>query len=684
MPLKRLALSVLFVTLGTAAGISRPSHAQSVPQAPQAASAGGLMSVEDFFKNPSYLNPVLSPNGQFLAVLAPVNGRMNLVVLDLQSRKGNTLSQYKDFDVTRMSWISNDRLVFSLGNLNEPSGFGRQRGGGLFAANRDGTQFREISKTVQALVNSGGFVYRGHDFAARVPDSETDIFTISRERSVASADVYRINTVTGQKRLLTLDNPGDVFSYVFDDKGVARFAVSGADDASQSVHYREDDKAPWRKVHTAKIGEPVFAPIAFSPTDANELYAASNEGRDTTAVFSYDVRTMKRGNLIAANAIVDMGLTDDGGGNAGALVFDATVGKLVGVRYNAEKAGTVWLDDDYKNLQRSIDAALPDAVNRFSRVGKSQQFLIRSHSDRKPAEWLVLDNGKKSMEALVSSRPWVKPSNLVPMRPIAMKQRDGTEILGYYLLPASYKTGDKLPLLVNVHGGPWVRADSWEYAMWGAVEAQFFASRGYAVLLPNFRGTAGLGKKILMGGQKQFGKLMQDDIEDGVNWAIKEGFADPGKVCIYGASYGGYAALAGPAKAPDMFKCSVAALVVSDLGLLMTSSQGDIPTSKSGVALWSAMVGDPKTDREALRAASPVFNADKIKAKVFIVSGEDDIRTPIEQAEVMRAALRKAGNEPRWMVKAEEGHGFGKVENRVDFYTEMLKFLDEHTGTKRP
>ena len=647
---------------------------------PPAATSLQPMSVEDFFKNPQYRSPILSPNGQQLAVLAPVNGRMNLVVIDMQNRKGSMLSQYKDNDVVRASWISNERLVFTLGNLNEPSGFGTQLGGGLFAANRDGSQFREISPTVKSTITSGGRVYRGHAFAARVPESDTDIFTVSRERTLSSLDVYRVNTVTGQKKLVTFDTPGDVAGFVLDGKGVPRFTYSGYDDASQAVFYREDEKAAWRKIHSAKVGETTFAPIAFSPTDANEVFVASNEGRDTTAVFRFDLKTMKLGELIAGHPKVDVGLSQEGGGSPGDLVFDATANKLVGVRFDAEKGGTVWLDDDYKNLQKSIDTALPGTVNLFSRVGKSNQFMIRSYSDRKSAEWFVLDNTKKSMEPLVNSRPWVKPENSVQMRPVNIKQRDGTEILGYYFLPNSYKPGDKLPLIVNVHGGPWVRADHWQYEMWGAVEAQFFASRGYAVLLPNYRGTAGLGKKILMGGQKQFGKLMQDDIEDGVNWAIKEGFADASKVCIYGASYGGYASLMGPIKAPDMFKCAVPALVVSDIQMLLTSGQGDIPQSKSGAAYWAAMAGDPKTERELLRAASPVNFADKIKAKMFIISGEDDVRTPLEQAEAMRAALRKAGNEPRWMVAPEEGHGFGKVENRVKMYSAMLEFFDEHIG----
>jgi dipeptidyl aminopeptidase/acylaminoacyl peptidase len=646
----------------------------SFAQATAAAPAGELMSTRDFFRNPSYLAPSLSPNGEHLAVLAPVDGRMNIIIINMKTRDGKQISTYKNFDVTSLEWISNDRIIFTIGNIGEPSGFAAQRGGGLFAANRDGTGYREISPSVATVIARGSYVYRGHSYLGRVPESTTEIFTVSNERTLEAADVYKVDTVSGRKQLQTFDNPGNTVGFVVDGKGHVRFATAAYPDASSGIFYRENNDAKWREVGRFKVGQDAWTPVEFHPTKPNLVYVSSNIGRDKSAILEMDTADMKPGKVVASHPVADL---------SGGLVFDSELKELVGVRYDAAKPGTIWLDTRYQTIQRAMDGAMADMVNEVSRIRNTSQYLVRSFSDRKASEWLLFDSQARKLEPLLESRPWVKPESLVQQIPVMMKQRDGTEILGYYFLPRGYKKGDKVPLIVNIHGGPWVKADSWEYAMWGAVESQFFASRGYAVLMPNFRGTAGLGTKVLMGGQKQFGKVMQEDVEDGVAWAIKEGFADPNKVCIYGASYGGYAALAGPAKTPDMFKCAVAALAVTDIELLLTSSQGDIPPNRVGASYWAAMVGDPKTEKELLRAASPVYQADKIKAKVFLISGESDIRVPLEQAERMRAALRRAGNEPRWMVKADEGHGFGKIENRVEKYNAMLEFFNEHIGPQK-
>ena len=255
-----------------------------------------------------------------------------------------------------------------------------------------------------------------------------------------------------------------------------------------------------------------------------------------------------------------------------------------------------------------------------------------------------------------------------------------TALLKDALLPNLVQTLENNPAFI--HGGPFARADYWGRFSFGVREAQIFASRGYAVIVPNFRITPGFGGKIYYSGFGTVGRQMSEDHEDAVKWGISQGFVDPSKVCISGASYGGFAALMAMAKTPEMFKCAVSGLMVSDYKLQLTSQNGDTANNELGVKFWKKAHGSEDLSSQTVRDISPVFLADKIKGPVFIYAGEDDIRTPIEQTRNMIAALTKAGNPPKDVViKAEEGHGFGKLENNIDLYNRMLKFLAEHLGT---
>jgi dipeptidyl aminopeptidase/acylaminoacyl peptidase len=254
-------------------------------------------------------------------------------------------------------------------------------------------------------------------------------------------------------------------------------------------------------------------------------------------------------------------------------------------------------------------------------------------------------------------------------------------LLGYYFLPKNRKPGERLPTIVHVHGGPSVRADSWGGGF-GWFEGQMFASRGYAVIVPNFRITPGFGSKVFYAGFGDFGRKMLEDHEDAAKWAVAEGIADPGRICISGASYGGYATLMSLARFPQTFKCGVAGLVVSDVEMLITSTAGDIPYNAAGVSFWLGMVGVSKP-AQIPPELSPANLADRIKQPVLIYAGGDDYRTPMEQTRKMVRALERAGNAPKAViVKAGEGHGFGKTENNVDLYKQIFEFLEQNIGSK--
>lgn len=276
------------------------------------------------------------------------------------------------------------------------------------------------------------------------------------------------------------------------------------------------------------------------------------------------------------------------------------------------------------------------------------------------------------MTFLAEISPWLNEETMGDLFCVNYKSRDGWDIEAYLTLPKGYtlETAKNLPVIINPHGGPWAR-DEWGFDP----ESQFLANRGYAVFKMNFRGSTGYGRKFLEASYKQWGLSMQDDITDGVNWLIEKGIADAKKIAIYGASYGGYAVLAGLAFTPDLYACGIDYVGVSNLFTLLESIP---PYWKPMLEMMYEQVGDPEKDKELLERISPVFHSDKIKAPLFIAQGANDPRVKKAESDQMVEAMKQRGVEVQYMVKEDEGHGFHNEENRFDFYRAMEKFLSEH------
>jgi len=299
---------------------------------------------------------------------------------------------------------------------------------------------------------------------------------------------------------------------------------------------------------------------------------------------------------------------------------------------------------------------------------------VTSRSDVLPGSYYLFDAKAGKMEWLVDQRPWIKPKEMAAMKPVRYKARDGLEIPAYLTLPSAGEQKN-LPLLMIIHGGPWVSGDNWGFDP----EAQFFASRGYAVLQPNFRGTLHYGWKHFSSSFGQWGLAMQDDISDGVKWAVDQGIADPKRVCIYGASYGGYATMMGLAKTPELYRCGINYVGVTDLNLNLTATWSDYAESEYLRYNAKEMLGDVDKDAERLKRTSPVELASRIKAPVFMAYGAADRRVPIEHGQRMKSALESAGNKPAvWIVADGEGHGFRDPKNVKMVYEAMEKFLAEN------
>lgn len=645
------------------------------------------LPVSAYLQNSQYANASLSPDGKRLAVLAPIGEKRNLVVLDNATLKPLPLTDFRDFDVYWFRWVGPDWLVFSLGRLNAPTGPESGDGGGLYAIKADGSRTRVLSGTFREQVNRGQLVYRGFSFRGGVQGSDTDIYAVGNIRSVDAQDLYRINLETGRQELLTPDHPGEVVQWLQDRKGVPRLVVLAdkADkdkpyaDQGRRVMLRDSAEAPWREIarFTGRQRD-TWSPLFF--TDDNQDLIVSYRGeRDTSALYRYSVADGKLADMLVGHPRYDLGL-DDEGGVASTMYRDAS-DRLLGLQFEAETPEDVFFDEGMARLQLKLEKSFPGKKVNVQRT-RSDLMLVTTYSDRSPYTWYLYDSGKGTLRELVQSNTVLGEKSLVAMRPFLLKTRDGLEIPSYYFLPASYQPGQKLPVVVHIHGGPMVRADHWgPNAGFGVREAQLLASRGYAVVLPNFRITPGFGRKIHHAGFGQYGRKMSEDHEDAALWAVAQGFADPKRICISGGSYGGAAALWATIKSADVFACAIAGMAPSDPQIQNTSLATDYVYSKSAVEQWKQILGVKGDDWSPADEVAPARHADRSRIPLFMYAGARDQRVPVEQTRLMVRALERANRPPEVLIiKPTEGHGFGTLENEVELYTEMLKFLERHIG----
>jgi dipeptidyl aminopeptidase/acylaminoacyl peptidase len=636
------------------------------------------ISIEDFFKRAQYSDMILSPDGKKLAALTPLKGRDNLAVVDLEKRTSNVITAFEKADAAGIFWVNNNRLCLRVIDGHQATGESSQFRG-LYCVNADGSDLRNHSE-----VSIGGARRTPGPVAFISGDSDEFIMAI-RGRSERSVDLYRFNTVTARYTLLTDDNPGYVTNWVLDRNLVPRIAVSTPQREigergkglllTTTVYYRANADSKWEVLWKFQADDPkaeVFEPVAFD-FDNETLYVSTNKGRDKKAIYAYDTKTKQMGGLLLEHPLVDV---------EGGLVFSWAKKKLVGVRVNADKPLAVWTDPDRAAVQRGIDAAFPKNVNAlvFARDNENR-VLVFSFSDIDPGTYHLYDRGTKKLETIAKTHEWIDPNLMAERKFITYKARDGMEIPAWVTIPKG--GGKNLPLVVNVHGGPWLRAYSW--AEWGRYpEAQFLASRGYVVLEPEPRGSLGFGKKHYFSSFKQWGQTMQDDITDGALELAKDGLVDKNRMCLHGGSYGGYATLMGLVKDPDLWKCGSALVAVSDLFLFQTVTESDI-SMLSDFAQEELVyrIGDPGKDKEILDKYSPARHADRIKAKLLLTMGGNDVRVPIAHGIAMNDAMIKAGKPIEYVVYPGEGHGYNKDENVHDQYRRSLKLFDETIGNAR-
>lgn len=659
----------------------------ALAQAPAAAPTA-VPTLAEFFKRAQYTEMVPSPNGRYLASTSSLQGRLNLVVIDLQERKGLALTNYDNIDVGRIRWVGNDYLLFSAIQVNAPSGQDSPRAGGLFSVAMDGSGVQQLVKTASQFARSGltggGFV--DMRMLARVPNSKDEILAEAALATDDSYDVYRVNIANGKYRLLTQGRPSDrIARWILDSKQVPRLAVArGPGGSTQMItYYRSDADAPWQVINRFDVtAPPAFVPLGFEKGDKT-LLVASNEGRKNMAIYRYDPEKKAMGEMIAQHPQYDLGGSPQGeptGSIIGGSAASEDDGGIAGIRIDGDKPQTVWLDSEMGRIQASLDSTLRGRTNVIVRTA-STRFLVSSYSDTSPGRYYLYDDAKRNLEEIGAARPWLE-GKLTEVKPFMLKTRDGLEIPSYVVLPKGYTAGTKLPTIVHIHGGPAARdvVQGGRFgASFGAIEAQVLASRGYAVVLPNFRITTNIGSNIYYAGFGTYGRQMSDDHEDAAKWAVDQGFADPKRICISGASYGGYASLHTITRPTNPFACAIAGLPVADIPF--QQSEADYAESKFAIEFWRRILGAKDNNDPLLKELSPITHADKIKVPVFFYVGSADVRTPPKQAERMADAMRKAGNPPKgYFIGKDEGHGYGVEANNVALYEQILKFLEASIG----
>lgn len=603
-----------------------------------------MISLEDFFRNSDRSGFQISPDGRHISFVAPYKDRMNIFVRPTDGGEELQITAETERSIAGYMWADNERLLF----MKDTAGDENYR---LYGVNLDGTDLRcytDFPGVRTSIIDD-------------LEDVPHQILIGMNRRNPEVFDPYRLDLQTGELTQLA-ENPGNWQGWMTDHNGCLRAVTAIVDGVNTQILYRDNDTEEFRPVLTTNFKEEV-AFLDFT-ADNSLVYAATNLGRDKIALVLMDPATCEEKEFLFEHPKYDVS----------GIAYSRRRGKLLTVFCSGHKDPVRhYFDSDEKALRNRIKAHFPHHKVGVADTDKAEEnLLLYVGSDRTRGAYYFYNVQEDKPRLLAETAPWLREEDLVEMHPVCYTTRDGLEIEAYLSLPHGYTpdTAKSLPTIINPHGGPWAR-DKWGFSS----ETQFLCNRGYAVFQMNFRGSTGYGRRFLEAGYKQWGRAMQDDITDGVEWLKARGISDPKRIAIYGGSYGGYATLAGITYTPDLYACAIDYVGVSNL---LTFMQTIPPYWKPMLEMMYEQVGDPVRDREMLEACSPALHADRIVAPLFIAQGANDPRVNKAESDQMVAALRARGVEVEYMVKENEGHGFHNQENRFDFYRAMERFLARH------
>lgn len=618
--------------------------------------------IEHFAKHAQFRNIELSPDGKhFAATVVNAEGRQALSIMDRKTFKVISTLDWKGREIPgRLYWLNDERIavevVMKAGSRDQPF-----RTGEVVAMNLDGKKKKML------------FGFRSENKERRssmymmnmLPNDKKHILigTIPATRKGGYAEAYKMNIYTGKKRKVErAPAPGGYL--LSDNNAEVRFATGSTDTDGVNlthIYYREPGVDKWEKLYTFNPDEGSMRPLAFAP-DNKRVYVRSDLNSKTAGVHLFDPATRET-TIVASHPVVDIEDLDFGPND-----------KLYAAHFEPDYS-TIKVVDENHGLGRWYPTFEKTFKNQKIRITSStkdmNEMIIRTSSDKNPASFYMFNAEHKMLEPIMDAAPWLQKAAFGTTEAFKFKSRDGLDVYGFVTLPKG--KSKNLPMIVIPHGGPHGPRDYWTYDP----DVQVLATRGYAVLKVNFRGSGGYGLDFQRKGYLTWGENIMNDITDAALWAVEQGIADKERMCIYGASFGGYASLMSVVKEPDLYKCAVGYVGVYDMDIM--HNVGNIPSTQSGRNYLNKVLG---RDEAKLDKFSPARHVDKIKADLFIVHGEKDKQAHYDNALFLRKQLDKIGKPYEWMTKPGEAHGFYNEKNTEELYEKMLAFFEKNIGKK--
>lgn len=643
----------------------------ALAQAPAAVPPPAPLPAEFFYRHPDIDTALLSPSGRWLAVgVALPTGRTGLLVIDLQAKGAPVpVANYKDADVDEFHWVSDDWLVYDLTD--------RQRGGadqvhwpGLYGVRRDGSDRRTLvssfgrwvgPETARTLPNNHGLLH--------IPDDRSNEIIVGEWARNGSGELEavipkRLNVATGRVRSIAAGTPPGARQWWFGPDGEPR-AVLTRRQGKTGVHWRGPGDDQWRTLFEADKYAMPFSPRFVDGRGTLYVNQPTGSGDEVLKRYDFTRGEPEREPLVAT----------PGFDFSGRMVSETAGSRALGVRVQVDAETTHWFDPRMKALQDEADRLLPGRINRLNCRrcdAPDMTVLVRSYNDRDPGQFWIHTAADGQWRKVGDVRRGTEVRRMATTSFERIATRDGQRMPVWITRPPGVQ--GPLPTVVLVHGGPWVRGRVWA---WDA-DAQFLASRGYLVVEPEFRGSRGYGHAWYRAGWREWGRSMQDDVADALLWAVKQGQADPKRACIAGASYGGYSTLMGLVRHPELYRCGVAWVAVTDPRLMFEWRYGTDQSDEVRELDYPRLIGDPVADAERINAVTPVLHAARIQAPVLLAMGGEDRRVPLVHGRRMRDALTEAGRPPEWVVYDGEGHGWYQLSTRLDFARRLESFLEKH------
>ncbi|WP_166815984.1 S9 family peptidase [Luteimonas yindakuii] len=608
----------------------------------------------------------LSPTGEYYAATVPMEGQYGLAVMRRSDHAITASFRFtKGTDIHDFWWVNPERVLIAVaetfGSRDDPLPTGE-----LYAINADGSRrdllvgWRVRGSYTGTRLTTGK---REEQVAARLVDTlpGDDRHVLIRVAPLARDPITRLERmdVYSGRRTRVTSAPVSTAEYVTDNSGTVRFAYGANVDNVSRTYLRADDRSEWELINDERTSGGIVVPLGFSPDNAT-AYLRMEHRHGPDSVVAYDIASGERRELLRHDVVDPVPVYDDSGRVP------------VGVRFHGAQTRTAFFDEasPEARFQRSLEAVFEgQVVSVTSATTDGTSRLFQARSDVDPGSYFEFDSTRNNADFIFARSEAIDPERMGTMRGVELRARDGLPLHGFLTVPRGVEAR-ALPLVVMPHGGPFGVFDAWGFDR----DAQVLAAAGYAVLQVNFRGSGNYGRAFRMAGAREWGGAMQDDVTDATRWAIAQGIADPQRICIYGASYGAYAALMGTVREPELYRCAVGYVGVYDLPRLTGENRRQGRWARNWTGDWLG------TDVTALAAASPNRLAAAITVPVFLAAGGEDLIAPIEHTHLMERALRRAGVPVETLYYPNEGHGFHTTEHRLEFYRRLLGFLHGHLG----